>query len=139
MEQVAKNNFLRLYFWNSQYDGQQFQIKGEFVSVIKPIIEMNPPAEMTVFSFERSLLVDMGIMLGEAPASAVQADATTNQVRVSCKLCQKGMPFKSMREHIAEHILKEDLVDVCGFCGSNECSSSLVHKKSWQAAFQGEQ
>ena len=45
----------------------------------------------------------------------------TEQTTFKCKLCNKPMGRKKMRQHIGSHILKDNLENVCGFCGVQGC------------------
>ena len=45
---------------------------------------------------------------------------------VTCRLCCEEVPIKQMRTHVGKHILKEQLGDVCGFCGMVGCSIDLI-------------
>ena len=46
--------------------------------------------------------------------------------KVACKVCSKEVELKKMRLHVGKHILGGNLVNVCGFCGSDGCSINLV-------------
>ena len=37
----------------------------------------------------------------------------------------KGIELKLMRLHVGKHILQDGLINVCGFCGTQECSIAL--------------
>ena len=47
--------------------------------------------------------------------------------KLKCKLCEKIIPNKNiMRRHVGGHILKEKLVNICGFCGLSGCSIGIM-------------
>ena len=46
--------------------------------------------------------------------------------KAACKVCSKEVGLKKMRLHVGKHILEGNLVNVCGFCGSDGCSINLV-------------
>ena len=49
----------------------------------------------------------------------------TEQGTFKCKLCNKPMGRKKMRQHIGSHILKDNLENVCGFCGVQGCDIDI--------------
>ena len=60
---------------------------------------------MTMFSFDRSLIMDL-----------------------QCKLCTKNINQNGMRGHVAWYILTEDLVGHCGYCGRGGSCTSVLKK-----------
>ena len=46
--------------------------------------------------------------------------------KLKYKLCEKIIPNKNMRRHVGGHVLKEKLVNVCGFCGLSGCSIGIM-------------
>ena len=106
------------HHWNGQYIGTRFQVKGEYTTPIKPDIDCNAPHGMTAFVFDRSLMMDMGVLLRDVPESC-------DNDKLKCRLCTKKIPQLQMRAHIASHILKDDLEYRCGYCGLDTCTSVL--------------
>ena len=53
-------------------------------------------------------------------------DAVVVKEKVPCKLCPKEVELKLMRLHVGKHILQENLINVCGFCGTQGCSIELT-------------
>ena len=104
--------------WNGKYIGPRFQVKGEFTSPIKPDINLNAPDGMTAFEFDRSLMMDMSVLLTEVPQPQ-------DNNKLPCKLCSKKFPELQMRTHVASHILQEGLKGRCGYCGLDSCTSTL--------------
>ena len=49
---------------------------------VKPDIDLNAPEGMTMFSFDRSLIMDMAVLLKEVPLPQTAND-------LQCKLCTK--------------------------------------------------
>ena len=63
------------------------------------------------------------------PSHATLTEAShieqTEQSTFKCKLCNKPMGRKNMRQHIGSHILKDNLENVCGFCGGQGCDIDI--------------
>ena len=47
---------------------------------------------------------------------------------LQCKLCTKKINQNDMRGHVACHILTEDLVGHCGYCGRGGSCTSVLKK-----------
>ena len=88
---------------------------------VKPDIDLNAPEGMTMFSFDRSLIMDMAVLLKEVPLPQTAND-------LQCKLCTKKINQNGMRGHVAWHILTEDLVGHCGYCGRGGSCTSVLKK-----------
>ena len=54
--------------------------------------------------------------------SLVDATDVVAKEKFSCKLCDQEVDTKQMRLHVGKHILKDNLSNVCGFCGMPGCS-----------------
>ena len=81
---------------------------------IKPSIDSNPPEGMSNFTFDRQLLLDVGVQL--------QSEQTVKEHQdIPCLVClsKKCYPQQKMRGHIGYHILNDDIAGpiICGFCG----------------------
>ena len=111
-----------VYRWGGSYLDNMFTVKGEFATPVKPDIDLNAPEGMTMFSFDRSLIMDMAVLFKEVPLPQTAND-------LQCKLCTKKINQNGMRGHVAWHILTEDLVGHCGYCGRG-CSCTSVLKKA---------
>ena len=96
-----------------------FTVKGEFATPVKPDIDLNAPEGMTMFSFDRSLIMDMAVLLKEVPLPQTAND-------LQCKLCTKNINQNGMRGHVAWHIFTEDLVGHCGYCGRGRICTSVL-------------
>ena len=59
----------------------------------------------------------MALLIEEAPGET--------SAEMSCKLCMKRVEPNEMRRHVGSHILRENLVGRCGFCGLERCTTSL--------------
>ena len=46
--------------------------------------------------------------------------------KLKCKLCEKIIQNKNTRRRVGGHVLKEKLVNVCGFCGLSGCSIGIM-------------
>ena len=103
---------------NGNYTGGKFTVMGQFATLIKPDLDLNAPEGMTTYSFSKSLVMDMSVLLQEVPAP----DSPNS---LKCKLCTKTLPLESMREHVAHQILTDGLVGCCRYCGGNSCNSFL--------------
>ena len=67
------------------------------------------------------MVMDISLLLGYSNSYAIQ-----DGVKIPCKLCQTKIKLENIWLHVGIHILKEDLVDKCGFCGQTSCHSSLT-------------
>ena len=112
-------------FWNGKYTGEIVTIKGEMCAPIKPIINLNPSQDMSIFEFEKSTVLYIGEVLEKAPAEKDDLDSHFN---LKCKLCNRMIKPIEMRTHIGAHILKDNLKYKCGFCGgpNANCDNKLI-------------
>ena len=56
----------------------------------------------------------------------LQASNEMEGENIKCKLCSTIIQKKKMRKHVGTHILKDNLMDVCGFCGLSGCTIDII-------------
>ena len=59
-------------------------------------------------------------------AENVGENEASNTVRDKCRICSTLVHHKQMRRHVGVHILKENIKNLCGFCGVRGFSINLV-------------
>ena len=110
-----------LMHWTGKYkDATVVRILGASCTPIKPELDFNHPDGTTIFAFQKSLMMDMSLLLGDSNQDEIQEGVT-----IPCKICGAKVKLENMRCHVGIHILKEELTDRCGFCGLVGCHSSL--------------
>ena len=58
-----------------------------------------------------------------AEALSVDSAVKTN---ISCRICEKSIERKKMRQHVGAHILRDNLKNACGFCGQEGCDIEIA-------------
>ena len=92
---------------------------GEHCMCISPEILLNPPSGMSMYSFDKQFVLDMGVQMNEAPASS------NTEITKKCYVCTSRFPPEKMRVHVAKHILMTDITEsnVFGYCGRSSCTN----------------
>ena len=118
-ELVTKEVAGKLY-WTGTYKGTVKKVLGAYVTPIKPELDLNPPDGTTIFVFDMSYLMDIGLSLRDVPS-----DDVADGLNITCKLCEHRVKIEDMRQHVGDHIRNDQLLERCGFCGTTACSSTL--------------
>ena len=108
-------------FWDGSFQSDTCEIvSGKYVITVKPDIVLDPPDGLTVYSFDKQLILDLGIQMVQELAGE---DA--NEVRKRCFTCNQAVSLEKMRSHVTYHILSGLIENVCGYCGQSTCHSIL--------------
>ena len=93
-----------------------------YAMTLKPDIVIDPPVGLTVYSFDKQFILDLGVQMVREPLGEVATDLTKK-----CFNCSKTLPLLKMRNHVAYHLINGDVegCNVCGYCGKSSCSTTL--------------
>ena len=62
--------------------------------------------------------------------SETSTSDSTTETKIKCKICKKLVSRKKMRLHVGAHILKDNIIGACGFCGEKvdvgRCNIEIV-------------
>ena len=56
----------------------------------------------------------------------ISVDPAITADTITCRICGNQLEQKLMRKHVGEHIIRDKMGIVCGFCGLDGCSVDLV-------------
>ena len=110
-------------YWTGTTSGDRFKRVGNDCLPIRPSVSLNPPDGLSKYYFDMNLMRDMGVhlQLSNTEATSDQQPHTSGQsvVKKKCFTCRKMIPWSDLRNHVAIHILKHEIVgsNICGFCG----------------------
>ena len=115
------NNPDRLHWDGTRSDSSE-NLSGKYVLAIKPDIDLNPPDNLTMYTFEKQLLLDIGVQMQREPVGE-----DVNLMLKKCTKCNNSIPLEKMCAHIRHHILNGHLsgANIYGYCGGTSCDNRL--------------
>ena len=135
-------------FWTGKYKGDAFTISGTQCIPIKPIIDQNPPENMSIYCFDKQNLQEMFefVPLSNQSSNAAPSTSTSSSVNQidgmhmlvkSCFHCIKNIPLRDMRSHVGGHILRNEIGTsrMCGFCGKDACETRMKSSRKGTKTF----
>ena len=54
-------------FWDKSYKGKSLEVSGQYVISVRPDVVVSPPPNMSMFCFDKQLILDIGVQLTEEP------------------------------------------------------------------------
>ena len=89
------NNPEKLH-WDGSVSDSSENLSGKYVLAIKPDIDLTPPDKLTVYTFEKQFVLDLGVQMQREPVGE-----DVQQMVKKCFKCRKAVPLERMREHVA--------------------------------------
>ena len=113
---------------NSQSRGGEVNGRCCFPLAPDPLVKENGAV---CFSLKQSEIQDIGFKISETNREEHNPNVPSNDGTVKCAYCDCKLQLKSLKIHVAQHILNKTLIDghteaTCGFCGRNSCTSTLI-------------
>ena len=66
-------------FWDNSYKGKSLEVSGQYVISVRPDVVVSPPPNMSMFCFDKQLILDIGVQLTEEPDGPSTALTKTNK------------------------------------------------------------
>ena len=113
---------LTSFYFGAENTHHQFFLLVDCLS-IEPQISAKPPEGCLSYFFDKQLIQDIGVHI------VLLHNNVETQESTKCKICKKKVNLKDMRVHVGAHVIKRDirenLHNICGFCGKHGCHISL--------------
>ena len=100
------------------------KIPGKQCRSIQP--EVNVSDEKITYTFDKSLIFDIGISVAGSSSSTVPQNVS-NENKKKCFLCNNSFKFEDLKVHVGKHILDGTAEGryPCGYCGRESCQNKL--------------